>query len=90
MRLTTAFEMILGAANGICVEFSVVAFIDVCCRCGFQCGDWRCTDVVSGIRSIVPRMLFLVRHMCVQGLVHSVILFVWFVDVVTGGAVATF
>ena len=36
MMLTYSFEMMLGAANGMCVEFSAVAFVGCRSRCGFR------------------------------------------------------
>ena len=89
MRLTAAFEMMLVAAKGMHVEFGVVAFLGCCCRCGFRQGDCICKGVVTGISSTVPGVLFLLRHMWVRGLVHSACLLIGFVDVVTGGYVAT-
>ena len=44
---------------------------------------------MSGIVGTVPGMLFLVRLILVQGLVPRFFLFVVFVDVVTGGSIAT-
>ena len=89
MRLTAAFEMMLGNANRMHVKFVVVAFVGCCCRCGLRRGDCHCTGVVAGIGGTVPGMLFLVRHMWVQGLVRSVCLLIVFVDVITGGDTTT-
>ena len=89
MRLNSSFEMMLGAANGMRVEFSAVAFVGCRSRCGFRRSGCHCTDVVDWIGITVPGILFLVRCMWVQVSVHSVSLFIGFVDVVTGGAVDT-
>ena len=44
---------------------------------------------MTGIGGTVPGMLFLVRLICVWGLVPRFFLLIGFADVVTGGAVAT-
>ena len=89
MRLTSSFEMILGAANGMHVEFSAVAFVGFCSRCGFRRSGCSCTGVLDWIVITVPGMFFLVRCRWVQGSVHSVSLFIGFMDVATGGSVDT-
>ena len=89
MRFTDSYETMFGTANGICVEFDVVAFVGCCFRCGFRRGDCLCTGWADGIGGTVDRMLFLVCLMWVRGLVPRVRVFIGFVDVVTGGAVAT-
>ena len=89
MRLNYSFEMMLGAANGMRVKFSAVAFVGCHSRCGFRQSGCSCTGVVDWIVITGPGMLFLVRCMWVQGLVHSVSLFIGFMDVVTGGYVDT-
>ena len=61
MRLTSEFEMMLGAANRMFVEFGVVDFLGCHFRCGFRRGDHFCTGVVSRIGSTVPGMFFLVH-----------------------------
>ena len=76
VRLNDAFEMMLGAENGIHVEFGVIDFVGCCCRCGFRRGYYCCTGLADGIGSTVPGMFFLVRHMWMRGLVHSFCLFI--------------
>ena len=81
--------MIFGAANGVRVEFGVVAFVCFRCRCGLRRGACLFMSWVARIGGTVPGMLFVVYLMWVQSLAPRVILFIGFVDVVTGGAVAT-
>ena len=49
MRLTSSFEMMLGSANGMRVEFSAVAFVGCRSRCGFRRSGFSCTVVVVGL-----------------------------------------
>ena len=80
-RLTSSFEMMLGAANGMRVEFSAVAFVGCSSRCGFRRSGCHYTDVVDWIGITVPGIVFLsvacgCRYRCIV-LVCSFDLWMW-------------
>ena len=62
MRLTYAFETMLGSSNGMRVEFGVVNFVGCSCRFGFRQGDCCCTGLVVGIGGTVPVICFGPSH----------------------------